>query len=138
VVRRRHWFAGKPVPGSDLPDIQWFTPEGREMSEEDWKSGFAKSLAIFLNGEGLQSRDDRGQPMRDGSFVLFFNAHHEPLEFKAPGGKWGKKWRVVCDSATGKFYTTPEAKAPVRVGGRKVRVEARSMQLLQRVNDDAS
>ncbi|HZD41184.1 MAG TPA: glycogen debranching protein GlgX, partial [Terriglobales bacterium] len=48
IFRRRRWFQGRPIHGSDINDIGWFRPDGEEMSDEDWKAGFAKSLALFL------------------------------------------------------------------------------------------
>ena len=64
VFRRRRFFNGKPVGrrGQDgLPDIAWFAPNGAEMTDEDWGAGFAKSVAVFLNGHGIPGRDPRGQ-----------------------------------------------------------------------------
>ena len=43
-----------------LPDIAWFAPDGTEMTDEDWDAGFAKSVGVFLNGDGIPDRDDRG------------------------------------------------------------------------------
>ena len=31
-----------------MPDISWFQPDGSEMSDEDWDSGFGKSVAVYL------------------------------------------------------------------------------------------
>jgi hypothetical protein len=56
------------------------------MSEEDWQAGYAKSLAVYLNGEGLHELDVRGQRLVDSSFYLMFNAHYEPLTFTIPQG----------------------------------------------------
>ena len=33
VFRRRRWFQGRPIRGSDVSDIGWFTPGGTEMSD---------------------------------------------------------------------------------------------------------
>src|SRR5690606_22836002 len=49
VFSRRRWFQGQALRGTDVVDIGWFTPNGEPMSEEDWRVGFAKSLAVFLN-----------------------------------------------------------------------------------------
>ena len=52
VFRRRRFFAGRPIRRSDeLRDIAWFTPAGEEMSEQDWESGFGRSIMVFLNGD---------------------------------------------------------------------------------------
>jgi isoamylase len=103
VFRRRRFFSGKPVGrrgGAGLPDIAWFTPEGDEMSDEDWGAGFAKSVAVFLNGLGIPDRDQRGQPVQDDSFFLCFNAHYEPLEFTLPPSKFSTGWRTVVHTGT--------------------------------------
>ncbi len=98
VFRRRRFFSGTPVGrrGQDgLPDISWFTPDGTEMTDEDWGASFAKSVAVFLNGHGIPGRDERGQRVLDDSFVLCFNAHFEPIEFTLPPVEFGSCWRVV-------------------------------------------
>ena len=53
VFCRRRWFQGRPIRGSEVSDIGWFTPGGTEMSDEDWQAGFAKSLGVFLNGSAI-------------------------------------------------------------------------------------
>src|SRR5579875_1671142 len=47
VFRRRRHFRGEPVGDSDLPDVEWFQPSGERMGDEDWDSGFAKSVTVF-------------------------------------------------------------------------------------------
>ena len=34
---------------------------GTEMSDQDWQAGFAKSLGVFLNGNAIPTRDERGR-----------------------------------------------------------------------------
>jgi isoamylase len=99
VFRRRRWFKGRPLRGAGVSDIAWFRPDGAEMSEDDWSQGNAKSFAVFLNGDALRDIDDDGRPVRGDSFILLFNAHHEPLAFTMPGESFGAKWKVVVDTA---------------------------------------
>jgi glycogen operon protein len=68
------------------------------MAEEQWGEGFAKALGVFLNGEGIDSPDARGERVVDQSFYVLFNAHYEPLPFVLPKGDWGKEWIVVLDT----------------------------------------
>lgn len=81
---------GKADPWEKGHDICWFTPDGHEMEEENWEEGFAKSIGIFLNGDGIPSMDERGNQIRDDSFYLLINAHHEPLTFTIPCQAWGR------------------------------------------------
>lgn len=39
------------------------------MSDEDWDSGFGKSVAVYLNGHGIPDLDARGRRVTDDSFV---------------------------------------------------------------------
>ncbi len=41
----------------------------------------------------------RGQRITDDSFVLFFNAHHEPIDFTLPEKKFGASWIPVIYTA---------------------------------------
>jgi isoamylase len=84
VFRRCRWFEGRPLRGSRVSDIAWFDPAGTEMSDEQWQVGFAKSLAVFLNGDAIPSPGPRGERVTDASFLVFFNAHHEALPFRLP------------------------------------------------------
>jgi glycogen operon protein len=69
------------------------------MEEEHWKTGFAKSLAIFLNGRGISSVDQQNKAIVDDSFYIIFNAHFEPLDFRLPEEKFGKCWKAIWDTA---------------------------------------
>ncbi len=98
VFCRRRWFQGRPIHGSGVSDIGWFTPGGVEMSEEDWRAGFAKSLGVFLNGDAIPTANERGERVIDQSFYVMFNAHHEPLTFQLPEEKWGRRWTEVLNT----------------------------------------
>lgn len=97
------------------------------MTDEDWNNGYAKSLAVFLNGDAISSPDLSGRTVRDDSFLLLFNAHHEDLEFQLPGPRYATSWLREFDTASPYEGDTP----PVPASG-QVQVEARSMQLFRR------
>jgi isoamylase len=131
VFRRRRFFSGGPVRrrgGDRLPDIAWFAPDGSEMSDEDWESGFAKSIAVYLNGQGIPDLDDRGQRVTDDSFVLCFNAHYEPIKFVLPADQFGPAWVPVIDTAADP--SADAEPAPVAAGD-TVKVDGRAVVVLQ-------
>jgi isoamylase len=135
VFRRRRFFDGLPVrrrSAEGMPDISWFQPDGSEMSDEDWDSGFGKSVAVYLNGQGIPDLDARGHRVTDDSFVLCFNAHHEPIEFTLPPEEFGPAWNPVIDTVAG-ADDGGEA-SPVRAGA-TVRVGSRGIVVLQAAPD---
>jgi glycogen operon protein len=97
------------------------------MSDDDWQTGFAKSLMVFLNGDGLNELDDDGKRIRDASFLLLFNAHHEPLDFTLPAASFGDNWNVVVDTANevGERGGRLAAGSSVKVEGRSILVLSR-------------
>jgi glycogen operon protein len=98
VFRRSRFFAGH-LPGEPLPDVWWFRPDGRRMTQRDWKRGDAHALGVFLNGEKLDDTDLRGEPVRDRSFLVLFNAWHEDVEFRLPNASYGRNWSLVVSTA---------------------------------------
>ncbi|MFL5277302.1 MAG: glycogen debranching protein GlgX [Myxococcales bacterium] len=98
IFHRRRWFQGRPLHGSDVKDIAWFTPQGKEMTDEDWSVGYAKSLGVFLNGDAIATPDEAGERIVDESFYVVFNAHHEPMKFTLPEERFGKTWVEIIDT----------------------------------------
>ena len=135
VFRRRRFFTGLPVRRRGAEgqlDISWFRPDGSEMTDEDWDSGFGKSVAVYLNGLGIPDLDARGQRVTDDSFFLCFNAHHEPIEFTLPPQEFGQTWTPVVDSAVLVGNLEDPQPAPA---GHTVQVAARAMLVLQADNE---
>ncbi len=130
VFRRRRHFRGRVVKGTTVEDIGWFTPAGEWMTDEDWDSGFAKSVAVFLNGDAIREPDARGEHVKDDSFFLLFNGHHEPIDFTLPELGAGERWEVVVDTAA---PLLDDADARTVKTGESVPVDARSVLVLQKV-----
>ncbi len=125
VFRRRRFFRG-PDGSQDGPsDIAWLTPSGREMMDGDWKTGYAKSLGVFINGDAITEPGPRGEPVRDDSFLLLFCADGEAARFTLPGPEFGRRWDVVLDTAG--------AADGERRAGASIELAARSMIVLRRI-----
>ena len=86
----------------------WLDTDGTEMADEDWNSGYVRCLAMMLSGDTMDVRDRQGEPMRDDTFLVLFNAHHEPVTFTLPGKK-DVSWEACID-------TRHEAGAPGSAG----------------------
>ena len=127
VFRRRGWFQGRPIHGSEVDDIAWFTPDGDEMAEEHWEQGHAKSLGIYLNGSAIPNPNPRAEPVTDDDFYVMINAYHEALAFRLPGEEWGRSWVRVLDTSTVRRGGV-QALAP----GESLEVEARALVVLRR------
>jgi isoamylase len=133
VFCRRRWFQGRPIHGTDVSDIGWFTAAGQEMSEEDWSAGFAKSLGVFLNGRAIPTPDERGERIVDESFYVIFNAQHDALPFRLPEARWGTSWVTVFDTAeNGTHFMREEDTGRTFRPGDTVNAQAWSVILLRR------
>jgi isoamylase len=109
VFCRRKWFQGEAVTKRGLEDIKWFRPQGDEMSDEDWGTAFARSLAVFFNGKGIHTRGTRGEIITDESFYVIFNAHSDSVDFVLPPANYAKSWMVQID-------TTASSSEPATLG----------------------
>jgi glycogen operon protein len=128
TFRRRRFFHGRPVrreEGDPVQDIAWLTPDGDIMTDEDWDAGFAKSLAMYLNGHGIRETDERGEDVVDDCFYLAFNAGGDPIEFTVPNSDYAEGWTVLVDTAEFNAVEPVEVKA-----GATLTVAARAMVVL--------
>ncbi|MFC0845478.1 glycogen debranching protein GlgX [Streptomyces noboritoensis] len=131
VFRRRRFFHGRPVEGThdELSDIAWFTPEGEEMTQQDWQAASAKALTVFLNGNAISEPGPRGERIADDSFLLMFNASAETIDFLVPVNH-GRQWQVVVD--TGRSEGVPPGEGAKVTAGERVTLVGRSLTVLRR------
>lgn len=99
IFRRPKFFQGRKIRGSEIKDIMWFTPHGREMTDEEWRFDYVRCLGMLLSGDTMDVRDAHGEPIRDDTFLLLLNAHFEPISFTLPGRE-DVHWEVLVDTET--------------------------------------
>jgi isoamylase len=128
VFRRRRFFQGRPVRGTELEDIAWLTPDGEPMTDETWTSGEARALTVFLNGAGIPEPDRRGRRVQDDSFLLMVNPASDARQFAVPGPAYGDTWTPCLDTAAA--AGDPAAGGPG--AGERVTVPAHSLRLYSR------
>jgi isoamylase len=99
VFRRGSFLTGQSPRGSGLPDVWWFRMDGRRMTQREWQNPATRTLGVFLNGDEIRARTEHGDPIRDDSFLLLFNAHSEDVVFTLPTRRFGVRWAL--ELATG-------------------------------------
>ena len=98
VFRRPKFLKGRRISGSEIRDVMWFNPGGNQMSEEQWTSRFVRCLGMLLSGDATDVLDFEGEPIRDDTFLLLINAHHEPIPFVLPGEEH-LEWQLILDTS---------------------------------------
>ncbi len=134
VFRRRRFFKGSADHGgaSDQHDIVWLGVDGTEMHEQDWQTGYARTLAVWLNGQGIIEPDSRGRRVEDDDFLLMFNAHSDPVDFTIPSEVTGVEWREAVNTGVGDGI--PDPKGPCRRPGDIISVTGRSVVVMHTVS----
>ena len=135
IFRRRRWFHGRQIRGID--DLAWLRPDGEEMDDDDWMSGFARAVGVFLNGEAIRATDPFGGRIVDDSFLVLLNASELDLDWKLPGVRFGLRWLVDLDSCDPEAGTA-ELEPMVFAAGQVITVLSRSLMVLRRSTADPS
>jgi len=98
VLRRRQFLYGRRIRGSEVQDLAWFRPDGKEMTEENWRDPLARCIGLRLAGDAIEEVDPRGERVTDDTLLILLNAHHEPVPFILPAHRRGVRWEVVLDT----------------------------------------
>jgi glycogen operon protein len=128
VFRHRRWFQGGGGPGTPTADIGWLSPGGTPMTDDEWE-GPGRSVALFLNGEGVHTRGAMGERIVDESFLVLFHDDPASVSFVLPPEAWGKQWQRLLDTRN----AAPDGDdGPVSAAGESVTVDGRAVVLLRR------
>jgi len=127
VLRRRQFFYGRRIHGSEVKDLSWFRPDGHEMTPEDWTNSLTRCFGLRLAGDAIEEPDERGERIVDTTFLMLLNAHHEPVPFVLPAHHRGVRWEPVLDSSR----PMEGRRARALKGGQTYELAARSLALLR-------
>ena len=125
-LRRRQFFFGRKIRGSEVKDLSWFRPDGKEMSDDDWNV-FTRCLGLRLAGDAIADVDADGRPIVDDTLLLLINAHWEPIAFVLPAHQRGVRWEPLLDTREPDGQPRPR---PFR-GGQTYPLEARALALFR-------
>ena len=119
ALRRRKFFLGRKIHGSEIRDITWFRADGAEMTDGEWDAEWAKSLAMRLGGGALGEVDAEGNPVSDDNLLLLLNAHSGALDFRLPPTE-GAEWELEVDTGDPAREARLGAGAAYTLGGRSL------------------
>jgi isoamylase len=137
-LHRRKFFQDRPihpgkskrkVDGKREKDIEWLRPDGEEMTPEEWNAGWVRCIGLRLNGRTLDDVNGVGEPIRDDTFLILLNPHHEPIQFYMPPQP-GKAWEVLVSSAS-----PGNKERPIVQAGKPYELASRSTALLRETTD---
>jgi isoamylase len=131
VFRKRRFFQGRRIKGAGVKDITWLTPEGREMTDEEWDSSFARSLGLQMAGISEGEYDAQGRLEVDDDFLLLLNAHSEEIPFELPTQPKDARWMVLMDTTYSAGLRSDGFYKP----GDEYPLKARSMAVLTNARD---
>jgi isoamylase len=83
VLRRRKFFQGRQIRGSEVKDLTWFRADGQEMTDEDWSSR-AKSLGLRLAGDAIDEQDETGSRIIGDTLFIMINNAENGVNFTLP------------------------------------------------------
>jgi glycogen operon protein len=118
----------RQVDGRVEQDILWLRPDGKEMTQGEWHAGWVRCIGLLLNGRTLDDVNSIGEPVRDDTFLILFNPHHEAVRFTLPEIRAETAWELRLDTRN---FTGPAVKK-IRPR-RSYQLIARSLALFQEI-----
>jgi glycogen operon protein len=86
-------------------------------------------MGMMLSGDTMDVRDAHGEPLRDDTFLVLFNAFHEPITFVLAGKK-DVNWELLLDTQQEQGFLEHPS---VHASGDELELVGRSMSLLKLV-----
>jgi glycogen operon protein len=129
VFQRADFLTGEERMGSGQPDVWWFRPDGRKMTQRNWRDNNALTLGVFLNGAEIPTHSAQGAPVIDDTFLVLFNAWEGPIVFTLPAVSFGRRWTHELSTFDPELPPNSEIYPARGV----VPVEGRSLVVLRRV-----
>jgi isoamylase len=84
ILRRRGFFTGADVPGTNTKDVTWIRSNGLEMTEAEWNDPNNQSIGMLLFGNAADEVDSRGRSANADTLLLLLNAGPRSHSYTLP------------------------------------------------------
>ncbi|MBK8175824.1 MAG: glycogen debranching protein GlgX [Rhodospirillales bacterium] len=99
VLHRQRFFFSRSIKGTEITDIAWYRPDGKDLDQDDWGDGGLHRISFVVRGEaGEYHLTPRGEPQPDDSFFVILNADHEVVEWTIPTMSAGHVWQLLIET----------------------------------------
>jgi glycogen operon protein len=99
VLRRKHYFIGQTIPGTDSTDIVWLNPDGTPRRSSDWSTGDEGFLGFMISGEaGAYHLTTSGEHAQDVTLLVAMNANAESNQLWLPPCRESTHWDWLVDT----------------------------------------
>jgi isoamylase len=99
ILRRRGFFTGAPVPGTNTKDVTWIRSNGQEMTEEAWSDPNNQSIGMLLFGRAADEVDSRGRSAPADTLLLLLNAGPRSHSYTLPRMENPGIWEELLNTA---------------------------------------
>ncbi len=103
VLRRRHFFRGLPIEGSEEKDLTWYRPDGHEMTRDDWTAPGTQCLGMMIYHKATDEVDERGRLIAASTMLILINGSPKNVEYKLPEMQEDGIWKLVVDTNQSKL-----------------------------------
>lgn len=127
VLRRRHFFQGRKILGSEMKDITWFLPSGAEITDQEWHQGCSQAMGMRLAGDAIEALDRKGQPIEGKTLLILMNASTIEIPFLLPAHHETVRWKMLINTVD----EVSTRRSPTKKGGDIFPLMAHSLVVFQ-------
>ncbi len=98
VLHRERFLTGAYDSSLGIRDVSWLTPEGKEMTIEQWHDPHNRCLGMLLDGRAQPTSSCCSRS--DTALLLIVNAHQDEVLFALPEVPLGVRWKQLVDTAS--------------------------------------
>ncbi len=123
TVRRKTYLTGQPVDGRLIPDVSWFSPDGRHL---EWSQSELAMMAYIAAPSRVDDPEALGRDI-----VLMFNSTGQDRAFNMPEISRGTDWNLFLDTAAespGDIY--PNVDGPMPSSGHVIEMPCHSLKVM--------
>ena len=96
ILRRGRFLVGDYNEDIGVKDVTWLSPDGNEMTTEQWEDSHGRCLGMLMDGRAQETGIRRAGA--DATLLLVVNAHHDVVNFRLPPVPEGEFWTCMLDT----------------------------------------
>lgn len=115
ILKKGLFFHGHNIRGTEIRDLVWYLPNGKEVSHDDWEDSELKSFGLIMALDDRTKTDEDPKFAIENSLMILLNPSSETIDFAVPDNNISQYWEVIIDTSSntlkkGSLILSPEDK----------------------------
>lgn len=99
ILKKGEFFHGHNIGDTNIRDMVWYLPNGKEVTLEDWENNELQSFGLIMALDDITNPAQDKSTISENCLMILLNPSDETINFTIPPNNISSSWEAIIDTS---------------------------------------